>query len=138
MMTPGGVCADLICLAKKGGESHIQGLDYLLSYNLPLFFASCLLDQYIHFNTPTLALSLGHWCNSLRMTQRRYSLSSSFFPPFLSIPRPEHARCLATGFLSLLTQVRGCNPWPGNESLSQYVLPPHLINPYLAQTLCGC
>lgn len=72
------------------------------------------------------------------MTQRWYSLSSSFFPPFLSIPQPEHASCLATSFLSLLTQVRGCNPWPGNESLSQYVLPLHLINPYLAQALCGC
>lgn len=87
---------------------------------------------------PLSPSSLGHWSNSLRMTQRRYSLSSSFFLPFLSIPQPEHARCLGTGFLSLLTQVRGCNPWPGNESLSQYVLPPHLINPYLVQTLCGC
>lgn len=56
MMTQGGVCANIICLAEKEGESHIQGLDYLLSYNLSLFFASCLLDQYIHFNTPTLAL----------------------------------------------------------------------------------
>lgn len=39
--------------------------------------------------------------------------------------------------LSMLTEVRGSNPWPGNEALSQYILRPlYLINPYLTQTLC--
>lgn len=47
------------------------------------------------------------------------SVLSIYLPCIWSIPSRE--RMLPVHQLSMLTQVRGSNPWPGTEALLQYI-----------------